>query len=132
MNDMSDAVRELMISGLDDWLMASDFAWAAYRFMGAEEPEENLYVSLGLIRRMVEDGLIVIGEIGDDGFEPWDRSLDEELREIEKDWREQIPDGGPHLGLVWFNLTPKGKRLAEEIYAEMTQKEVDDLFGPIF
>lgn len=107
-------IEELLISGAEDWITASEVAWVAKSVGGASTDEEVLAISLNLIQAAVEQGLMEVGDVTDGGFIPWDLPPLDAVRRVEGAWR----DLGrlPNLGEVcWLANTTNGDRLAKQV-----------------
>ncbi|WP_406165127.1 hypothetical protein [Streptomyces sp. NBC_00996] len=108
MNDHA-IFRELTEEGLDDWVpvdrllgLAEDVAQAR----GADFRD----VAAELLRRLLDSGLMAVGDLGDSGFEAWPDSGDELLAKAVR-----VLDGfdwDPRLGAYWLANTPKGDAAA--------------------
>ena len=110
----SSIVNRLLREAADDWVGVWELPWMARSIGGAQDPEGVLRLSLQVIRKTLEEGLIEVGDVTEDGFRPWGVSAEEACCRIEREWR-RFPDG-PKLGDMscWFNLTPKGRKLLAE------------------
>ena len=79
-------IEELVIRGVDDWLMAADVAWIAKSVGGAAAPSAIRELSIELIHQMVQDGLVEIGDVDRRGFHPWVMSHEDALSQIRARW----------------------------------------------
>lgn len=104
-------IRAMVNRGRDDWVMAADVAWIARDVGRADAEDEVCAESVRLIEAVLRDGLMLIGDVTDGGFFPWEASTDQALRRIEAAWREL--GRSPDLGEVcWLENTAKGDALA--------------------
>jgi hypothetical protein len=107
-------IDELLASGVADWLMASEVAWVASSIGGASTPDEVRVTSLQLIEHMLDEHLLTVGDVGDDGFSEWGISTDEAMMRIGHEWAAL--GRAPSLGdICWFNLTEIGETLGESV-----------------
>ncbi|MEO7296861.1 MAG: hypothetical protein ABIZ57_12055 [Candidatus Limnocylindria bacterium] len=79
-------VADLLIRGADDWVCMSEVAWVAKSIGGAASAAEIQSESLGLIAVVIEEGLMVPGDVTADGFQAWEVSSVDALRVIEHAW----------------------------------------------
>jgi hypothetical protein len=107
-------VNRLLDSCLSDWIQPHEVSWLAKSVGGAETLAEIQDMSLKIIRHLLEDDLVVAGDLLEGGFKAWDVSPREAFRRIETKWSTY--PGGPSLGdLCWFDLTEKGEQRAREV-----------------
>ena len=118
-------IDALLISGLDDWIQAAEIAWVAQSVGHADTSSDVLSLSLRAIRALLEDGLVEVGMVTrEDGFVPWEISLEEAMDRIEAEWRTKPK--GPDLGEVcWLSLTEKGRARAETVWAHRQKSTTD-------
>lgn len=110
-------IEELITRGSDDWVDGAEVAWVAMSVGAAEGAESIRELSIALIRRVLEDELMEIGEVGDGGFFEWGLSIHEAVERAERAWRDL--DRAPNLGDVcWLANTEKGALLAEWVFEQ--------------
>jgi hypothetical protein len=85
---MMDRVRDaVLLSGADDWVMAGEFVAAARNV--AQDRHIATTLALGVIREMLESGVIEAGDVlENDGFVPWGLEPAESADRIEQAWRD--------------------------------------------
>jgi len=119
MRDLQPMIEELVMRGADDWVMAAEVAWIAESIGEARCADPIRELSIALIRRVLENELMEIGEVGDGGFFEWGLPIDEAVERADRAWRDL--DRVPNLGDVcWLENTEKGARLAEQIFEQRT------------
>ncbi|MFF7634365.1 hypothetical protein ACFZB9_14610 [Kitasatospora sp. NPDC008050] len=70
MTDIDGIVREILREGLDDWVPVDTLLW--YVRQESPAPEESFKATfVETIRYLLSEGLMLVGEIGESGFEPW-------------------------------------------------------------
>ena len=76
------------------------------------EVQEN---SLAIIRGLLEDGLVVVGDMDWEleKLVPWPSEPKETLARIREEW-DQIGRDPDHLEICWLTTTQKGDRWVEE------------------
>ena len=108
--DTDDLVRAALDAGLDDWVMLHTVVWLG-RDTAAVAAANSPDVVGALVARLVTDGLMVPGEIGESGFEAWqvpaDAAIQRVLEQCEALEWNPLTDG------CWFANTPRGDELAQ-------------------
>lgn len=100
-------IRELLISGLTDWVPLHDVVWHCTEGVISDQSRNRI---LRVLHRLYADGLVVPGDLGETGFEDWRTSPDT--------WVERSADELERLGWqpmgagFWLRLTPAGTQLA--------------------
>ncbi|MEZ2373270.1 hypothetical protein [Arthrobacter sp. RCC_34] len=102
------AIRSLLISGLDDWVLLQEVIWYS---TFEEITEESKRLTLRVLRRLFEEGLMVPGDLAEGGFVDWTDEpegwLDRAERELEAlNW-------SPRTDGFWLRTTEKGDELAK-------------------
>ena len=112
---IQECVDDLVMRGCDDWVQASEVASVAITEGGARSEKEIQDLSFEMTRRVIRDGLMVLGDVTEKGFKKWNLSSEEGLARAERDWRAL--GRTPNLGeLFWLENTPKGKKLGEALH----------------
>lgn len=108
---------ELLLAGLDDWVHLPEIAWIAKSVGGADVKEDAVKLSTKVIRILVEEGLMEIGEVTEGGFFEWDLSLDRAIERIEGEWlaleRDPLPGD-----VFWLANTSEGDTRAKNLLRE--------------
>lgn len=103
-------VEEAIVEGLDDWVQLHNVVW----YCRLAEPEGD-YRSLvrALVEELILGGLMVPGDLGETGFEPWTTAPEESVRRV----MEQCETYGwnPQGDGAWFAITDAGKVLARSV-----------------
>ena len=115
MNNTQDIVADLLARGLDDWVHLSE-AMSVIRFdFKVADIEAAKATCLEAVQSMLDDGLIVIGDLvfsGEDiRYQPWTLPNAEAAKRV---GGELDRSGGlPELsGEYWMSNTPKGDAVA--------------------
>ncbi|MFE7595473.1 hypothetical protein ACFU6K_39360 [Kitasatospora sp. NPDC057512] len=102
---------DVLIEGLDDWVPIDQLLWAA-KEGAAGRPWKAFFAEL--LRHLLDNGLIRIGELAEEGFSPWSGETDEVVRRVLEDL-----DGlawEPRLGSrAWISNTGAGNELARSL-----------------
>lgn len=110
MIDMGSAMRSLLAEGLVDYPNESYVLTVAGTLGG--RAHEAKPAALELIRRMLESGDFVAGDLTGTGFERWPGAVSDWMRRIHEDWAtrgEEVPTPG---SIVWFDMTETGQAAA--------------------
>jgi hypothetical protein len=106
---------EVLVEGLDDWVLVDTVIGAAHEAVEGDGGDFRP-VAVAAIDYLIGNGLMVAGDIGDTGFEPWPESPPAMARRvIEKcesfDW---VPLGDA----CWLANTERGARRGRERQAQ--------------
>lgn len=102
---------EVLRRGLDDWVYLAGVSSVVIEHLGLS-PLEAREPTLELVRELLCDGLMVAGDVTEDGFLPWPLSASEAMERIECELKEL--GRPPGLGeIAWLQNSPLGQRLAE-------------------
>ena len=106
-------IDELLIRGCDDFLYLAE-AWSVVKFIGGGSPVELQELTIDLIRVVVHQRLMEIGDVRKDGFHKWEMPIEESLGRVEREWNAL--GRNPSLGeICWLQITDKGRKLGEEL-----------------
>lgn len=108
--DPDDLVRVALDAGLDDWVMLHTVVWLG-RDAAAETGADSPVMVRALVERLLTDGLMVAGEIGETGFEPWAVAADEAIARVLEQC--EALEWNPLTDGCWFANTPRGDELAQ-------------------
>lgn len=110
-------IDDLLMRGCDDWVNAAEVTSVA-KFTGHAQSEDEIRsVSLKLIREVVQQGLMEIGDLPDEGrrLKLWPMTSQECLDRVEREWNAL--GRNPSLGeICWLQNTDKGDALGEEAF----------------
>jgi hypothetical protein len=108
--------EQLLRDALGDCLPLAHIDSVARR-VEAESLSARQELSIAAVRSLIEDGLMVVGDIvgaSDERVEPWNMSLDDAMAQIRDDYIVHHEDGSWVFG-IWFALTDSGERAAEAL-----------------
>lgn len=114
MTDLKPLVGEMVIAGLDDWVMAAEVAWVAESIGGVRGPRAIRRLARRMIRAALAADLMEVGDVGDGGFIGWDLSIDQAVRRVDELWRALDHPVGPG-DVCWLRNTEAGCRLARAL-----------------
>jgi hypothetical protein len=102
---MESILKEILTEGLDDWVPIDQVLWLA-RQEATETGVASEQVTVDVLRRLMAQGLAVVGQIGDQGFEGWTGSEDEIIARVVESL--DAVDWNPQGGGFWLASTPVG------------------------
>ncbi|AEI13416.1 hypothetical protein [Cellulomonas gilvus] len=109
--------EDLLVGGLDDW---ADAGWAlmSARLGGAEDPVALRDYTLGLIAEVLDEGLMVAGDVIAGEHIPWPGSAEEAADRIRRDWLDEWGEDVPTPGsVVWLANTSAGDEIGRAVLA---------------
>ena len=112
-------IDDLVMRGCDDWLYAAEVAYAANEIGHAQSADEIRDLSLKIIREIVEQGLMEIGDLPDEGrrLKLWPMTPQECLDRVEREWKAL--GRNPSISeICWLQNTDKGNALGEELFKQ--------------
>ncbi|WP_369203471.1 hypothetical protein [Streptomyces sp. PU-14G] len=103
-------VKEMLIEGEDDWVMVDFLIGVAEEFTNSHGGDFK-DVSLDLLRELLREELMEIGDLGETGFEAWPHNVNESVARFKEgcdsyDWE-------PMGALWWLANTEKGEQWLE-------------------
>lgn len=107
MAEVETTADRVLREGLDDWVPLDLILWYA-RDESRDTSKSFEEYAVRLLRYLLSEGLMTIGELGASGFEAWQESPDEAVKRVvsacdEVDWE-------PLGGLFWLSNTTKGNQ----------------------
>lgn len=109
MTEIENIADEILKEGLDDWVPLDTLIWSAREV--AEKSEYDFKsLTIDVLHFLLSEGLALVGDIGDSGFDAWTTPPAETIERIvaaceRLDWQ-------PAGGLCWISTTPKGDQRA--------------------
>ena len=100
-------IDNLLMRGTDDWIDASEVAGIAFEVGGAKSTDDVRLLALAVIRHVVQEGLVEVGDVTTDGFRRWSTSTNECIERVEREWNAL--GRNPRLSeIAWFQNTAAG------------------------
>jgi hypothetical protein len=114
-------IDDLLVRGCDDWVDACEVASVAIEVGGAKAESDIRELSLELIRNVVQQGLMELGDVdvageweSKEGFRKWDLPIQESVNRVEREWNAL--GRNPTLWEVcWLQITDKGRERGEQL-----------------
>lgn len=107
-------VDDILMRGCADWVDACEVASVALTEGKAKSPDAMRELALELIRNVVRQGLMELGDVTRGGFGKWDLPIEEGLARVEREWLAL--GRNPTLAeICWLQNTSRGNELGEEL-----------------
>jgi hypothetical protein len=129
-NSQHTTARELLTSGLDDWVHLYEVHAQVARDNPHATTTQVQQKTLDTIRSLVEQGLFDLGDLGGPAgdFAAWTTPIDESIRRIADAYIGHFDDESAWIWKFWLALTDRGRRAAEALRAGPTpEKPLDAL-----
>ena len=124
MTTLQRCIDELLVHGCDDWVQAAEVASIAIEVGEATGQDAIRELSLELIRQVVRQGLMELGDVdvwgareSNWGFRKWDLPLEEGLERVEREWKALRKNPGLWQ-ICWLRNTERGKEIGERLLKE--------------
>lgn len=114
--------EKVLVSGLTDWVELGQ----VHSFVEQANPGAPLATiqaeTLGLIRALADEGLILIGDLTAPGgrFVAWTSSVEDSLQRIRHEYVDRYTDQNTWPWYSWLDLTAEGDRVAREVEHKLT------------
>lgn len=102
-------IQEILVEGLDDWVPIDRVIGEA-RDSASSEGVTLRDAAVGLVRALVDSGLMTPGDITEDGFEPWKGTHEQLTNQVI--WQCDELGWEPLGAGCWLANTPEGDRAA--------------------
>ncbi|MBQ1161464.1 hypothetical protein KBZ21_25785 [Streptomyces sp. A73] len=102
---LAEPVEEVLREGEDDWVMI-DFVIGTAEDYAQTHGGDFREISMALLKELLDEGLMEIGELGESGFEAWEEPTEQAIEKFQRaceacNWK-------PMGGLWWLANTEKG------------------------
>ena len=109
--------EDLLVGGLDDWA-AAGWALQSARLSGETDPVALRDLTLALIAGVLNNGLMVAGDVIAGEHVPWHGSAEEVAERISREWLDEWGEEVPTPGaIVWLDNTAAGDEIARAVLA---------------
>lgn len=107
--------EDVLVGGLVDWEYAAS-VYGSTSLSGLQSQSLRRTLALGLIAELLVDGLVVAGDVDEQGHHPWPCSPGEAVERITREWMTEWSNDVPTPGaIVWLANTDEGDRVAEGV-----------------
>jgi hypothetical protein len=112
--NLNACIDEILNRGLDDWVHAAELVFVAISVGGAVTDAEIRDLSIEILRKVIKEGLMEVGDLTTQGFHAWDLPADEALDRIEREWNAlgRPPDIAE---ICWLSNTEAGDKRAHQL-----------------
>ena len=109
--------EDVLVGGLNDWAYAG-WVYGSTRLAGISDSEQRRVLAIGLIAELLVEGLMIPGDVDDQGHHPWPHPTGEAIERITREWLTEWPREVPAPGaIVWLANTEAGSALARRVLA---------------
>ncbi len=115
-NDDRTFMEDLLARSVQDRVHAAEVIGSLRYFMDVDA-EASRDLSIGVIARLLVQGLMVPGDVDRSGFVAWDCSIGEAIVRIAADWTSRDDPWVFPGEVVWLNATPAGLAIGEGVLA---------------
>lgn len=113
MSSVRTLLEEILVQTAEDW---SDVSWIVGLAHGeTSDPARAHQLALEAIVEGLSAGLLVGGDLAEDGFHPWPGDPDSAVLRVRRAWSELDGRDPEPDSIGWFDLTPAGEVRAQEI-----------------
>jgi hypothetical protein len=123
MSSTNELKNEIVVHGIDDWIDAAEVVSIIINMEGVTIKDEGIIKekSIELIKKVLQENLMIIGNVDREGFKPWSLSIEESIQKVKTKWEslERLPGLGQ---VCWLKNTEKGMKLAEDLIATLPHK----------
>jgi hypothetical protein len=107
-----DPVGQILESGLDDWVMATEVWDIVTRVYSMDMASTRLFCE-GVTSYLVGEGFMIPGRVTEVGFDAFALDAAGNLEQLHRQWAgvTSMPEFGE---VAWFAITPKGKARAKD------------------
>jgi hypothetical protein len=112
--NLNACIEEILNRGLDDWVHAAELVYVTISVGGAVTDAEIRDLSIEILRKVVKEGLMEVGDLTTQGFHAWNLPADEALDRIEREWNSlgRPPDIAE---ICWLSNTEEGDKRARQL-----------------
>jgi hypothetical protein len=109
--------EKLLTSALYDWIPMIEVRTKINYYGLAEALAAQQDLALRTIRSLLEDGLIMVGDLPNTGekLKGWDLSIDEVMTQLEDRFVRSYDDPVAWEFSIWLGLTAAGERVGKEL-----------------
>ncbi|KQT96484.1 hypothetical protein [Sanguibacter sp. Leaf3] len=105
--------EELLSYAALDWVDPGMLMTIVRDVSGVRDPDTLRDLSVGLVARLMVEGMITVGDVLEDGFHAWTLSPGEVLIRLVREWTAEQDPFAPPGSVAWFNATPAGQVIGE-------------------
>lgn len=110
-----DMIDELLVLGEQDWITLSDVIHLAQVRSGLRDDDQLRSMAVGVVSRMLVLGLVVAGDVGPEGHQPWPCSTPEAVLRITTEWESRVDPFVWGGDICWLDLTGRGTQRTADL-----------------
>lgn len=107
--------EEILARAVDDWVSDAEVIGLVRRF-GVVKPEDCRDIAIGLISRLVIQGMVVAGDIVDGRHHPWNMQKGDTVVCLTWEWLGRSDPFVMPGEILWLDATRSGQAAGEEIW----------------
>jgi hypothetical protein len=107
--------EDVLARAAEDWIYEAEVI-DLVRQSGLEDPATLRDLAVGLICRLIVEGMLVPGDVGEEGHAPWQISQGEALERLTRQWAMKADPFVMPGTIVWLATTPDGQAVGEAIW----------------
>lgn len=107
--------EDLLARAAEDWVSAAEVI-DLVRAAGVTAPSDCRDLAIGLIARLLGEGLISAGDIEGIEHSPWPLSTGEAILRIASEWASESDPFVMPGEIVWLNATSRGQAIGESVW----------------
>lgn len=113
--------EHVLIRGLADWIALDRIHWDVAEANKGEPITIVQSATLNLIRTLVEEGLVEVGDLSGGRFVAWDSSIDDAIAQIRNAYVTDFEDQHSWPWMCWLDLTDAGTAVAQAVESRYQQ-----------
>lgn len=107
--------EDLLARAAEDWVSAAEVIDLVRR-SGITDPLTLRDLAVGLIARLLAEGMVVAGDIEGIGYSPWPLSPAEAILRVASEWAAEADPFVMPGSIVWLDTTARGQAIAESVW----------------
>lgn len=109
--------EDILARAAEDWVTPGEVYWSANSASGLVDSGLLRDLSIGLLARLILQGLVVPGDLKTEGFSPWKMSAGAAISRIAREWLAFDEPSAVYPGAVfWLQATPTGVEIGESVW----------------
>lgn len=109
-------MEDVLAYAAEDWVDPALLLDIVRDACGVEDRSALRDMAVGLLARLVADGLVVIGDVWDSHV-PWDCSPGEAVLRVAQEWAQRENPFVMPGELFWLDATPAGEAIGKAVWA---------------
>lgn len=106
--------EDFLARAAEDWVSAAELI-DLVKSSRLTDPSMLRDLAMGLVGRLICQGLVVAGYVTSDGFHPWPLSTGESITKIVREWSSESDPFVMPGAISWFDTTDQGQAAGESV-----------------